>query len=137
MSGKTMILKYTLLWAPMVVIAIINGALRDMTYRDYVGDLAAHQLSTAICIIILCMYIWALGLRWKLESAGQAVAVGLIWLALTLAFEFLFFHYAAGHSWSVLLDSYNILDGKVWVLVPIFIAIAPYLSYRMHSRQMK
>ena len=131
----TVILKYTLLWIPMVFIAMINGALRDLTYKKCIGEFAAHQLSTGTGIIFFGIYIWAIGLRWKLESARQSIIVGIIWLALTVAFEFLFFHYVAGHPWSVLLDAYNILEGKVWVLVLIFIAIAPYLSYRIHSGQ--
>jgi hypothetical protein len=127
--------KYALLWIPLVFIAIINGAIRDFTYKNALGELAAHQLSTLTGIILFGIYIWAIGLKWKLESARQAVAVGLIWLALTVAFEFLFFHYVAGHPWSVLLDAYNICEGKVWVLVLFFVAIAPYLSYRIHSRR--
>ncbi|MBN2159606.1 MAG: hypothetical protein JW807_09435 [Spirochaetes bacterium] len=132
-----MILKYIIFWTPMIVIAMINGALRDLTYGKCVGDLAAHQLSTATGMILFGVYIWAIGLRWKLESARQAVIVGIIWLALTVAFEFLFFHYVVGHSWSDLLGAYNILEGNAWVLVPIFITVAPYLSYRFHSRKQR
>ena len=130
-----MILKYALLWIPLVFIAIVNGAIRDFTYKDALGELAAHQLSTLTGIILFGIYIWAIGLKWKLESARQAITIGLIWLVLTMAFEFLFFHYVAGHSWSVLLDAYNVFAGRVWLLVLIFIAIAPYLSYRIHSKR--
>ncbi|MBP7734473.1 MAG: hypothetical protein KA369_00740 [Spirochaetes bacterium] len=129
------IVKYTLLWIPLVFIAICNGAIRDVTYKNSLGDLGAHQLSTLTGLILFGIYIWAIGLKWRLESARQAVAVGCIWLALTVAFEFLFFHYVAGHPWSVLLDAYNILEGKVWVLVLIFVAVAPYLSFRIHSKR--
>jgi len=31
-------------------------------------------------------------------------------LALTVAFEFLFFHYVGGRSWSKLLANYNLLE---------------------------
>jgi hypothetical protein len=129
-----MILKYTLLWIPLVFIAIINGSIRDLVYKDRLGELAAHQVSTATGILLFGIYIWAIGLKWKLESARQAVVVGLIWLGLTVAFEFLFFHYAMGHPWSELLAAYNIFKGKVWVLILIFVAAAPWLSYTIHSK---
>ncbi|MBN1495626.1 MAG: hypothetical protein JXA07_02585 [Spirochaetes bacterium] len=132
-----MILKYTLLWIPLVFIAILNGAIRDLIYKDSLGDLAAHQISTATGIVLFGIYIWALGLKWKLESARQAITVGLIWLGLTLAFEFLFFHYAMGHPWHVLLDAYNIFAGKIWVLVLVFVVIAPWLSYTAHQKRAK
>ncbi len=130
-----MILQYALLWIPLVFIAIANGAIRDFTYKNVLGELAAHQLSTLTGIILFGIYIWAIGFRWKLESGRQAAAVGLLWLALTVAFEFLFFHYAAGHSWSVLLNAYNVCEGKVWVLVLIFVAVAPYISYRIRRKR--
>jgi hypothetical protein len=30
----------------MLLLAIINGAARDLWYKKFVGDLVAHQLST-------------------------------------------------------------------------------------------
>jgi hypothetical protein len=132
-----MILKYTLFWLPMVFIAIINGTIRDMTYKNCLGDLTAHQVSTFTGMILFGIYIWIISLRWKLESARQALIVGFIWLALTVAFEFLFFHFVAGHPWSLLLDNYNILEGRVWVLILLFITIAPYIVFQIHSRRRK
>ncbi len=128
------ILKYALLWIPLVFIAVINGAIRDFTYTDSLGELTAHQLSTLTGIILFGIYIWAIGLKWKIESVRQAITIGLMWLALTVAFEFLFFHYVAGHPWSTLLEAYNIFKGKVWVLVLIFVTVAPYLSYQIQSK---
>ena len=130
-----MVFKYALLWIPMVFIAVANGAIRDLTYKNSLGELSAHQLSTLTGIVLFGIYIWAIGLEWKLQSSRQAAAVGALWLAFTLAFEFLFFHYAAGHPWHILLDAYNVCEGRIWVLVLIFIAIAPYLSYRIHAKR--
>jgi hypothetical protein len=132
-----MILKYALFWLPMVFIAIINGAIRDMTYKKCLGDLTAHQVSTFTGMILFGIYIWIISLRWKLESARQALMVGLLWLALTVSFEFLFFHFVFGRPWSLLLDNYNILEGRVWVLILLFITIAPYIVYQIHSRRRK
>lgn len=119
----------------MVFIAICNGAIRDLTYKNSLGELPAHQISTLTGIILFGLYIWAIGFKWKLESARQAAAVGFIWLAFTVAFEFLFFHFVAGQPWNNIFDAYDICEGKVWVLVLIFIAIAPYLSYRIHAQR--
>ncbi len=128
-----MILKYTLAWIPMVFIAVLNGTLREFGYKSFVGDLAAHQISTASAILFFGIYIWILTGVWPLRSTSQALAVGLIWLVLTVAFEFLFGHYVAGHSWSRLLADYNIFAGRIWVLVLIWIAVAPMLMRRLRS----
>ena len=48
-----MVLKYFLAWFGMMVLAILNGGLRDLAYKPHVGALPAHQLSTVILIVLL------------------------------------------------------------------------------------
>ncbi len=125
-----MITKYLLAWLGLPVIGIINGALRQFLYRDALGDLTAHQVSTVTGIVLFGLYIWLLSRWWPLPSAQAAISVGLIWLALTIGFEFIFGHYVMGNSWERLLADYNLLAGRVWVLVLIWITLAPYVFYR-------
>ena len=126
-----MIVKYTIAWVGLVVIAIINGVIREKGYKRFVGELRAHQVSTLTAIILFGLCTWILSLIWKIQSAGQAMTIGLIWLALTVAFEFLFGHYVMKHPWSILLKDYNILKGRLWALVLIWITIAPYIFYKL------
>ena len=44
--------KYILVWFVLVIVAIINGAIRNEVYKDALGDLRAHQLSTLTGIIL-------------------------------------------------------------------------------------
>jgi len=122
-----MLIKYTLAWLGMMIIAIANGGLRDILYKQYLGDLAAHQLSTVLLLLLLALYFRILAARWPLASYTQAWAVGLIWLVMTLAFEFGFGHFIVGHSWAHLFQDYDILAGRVWVLIPIWILTGPVL----------
>lgn len=55
-------------------------------------------------------------------------------MALTMAFEFVVFHYAGVHSWADLLGNYNLLKGRVWVLLLVWIATAPFLFYSLKYR---
>ncbi|HAA27036.1 MAG TPA: hypothetical protein DCE56_04320 [Cyanobacteria bacterium UBA8553] len=125
-----MILRYILAWIPMIFIGIINGIVREVTYGKYLNELRAHQVSTITGVLLFSFYIWALTRLWSIESPEQALLIGFIWLGLTVVFEFTFGHYIAGHSWSRLLSDYNILAGRVWIVVLIWIAIAPLLFYR-------
>lgn len=128
-----MILKYILAWIPMVFIGIANGMLRQYGYSRWMSELTAHQISSIIAIILFCTYIWFLEGKWTLESTSQALLIGLIWFGLTIAFEFLFGHCIAGHSWSKLLFDYNLLRGRLWSLVSLTILIAPWVIYRIRS----
>ena len=95
--------KYVLGWVPMVFIAIANGAPRESWYGKYLSELQAHQLSTVTGILLFGVYIWVLIRLWRPASTGQAMTIGLVWLGMTVAFEFLF-----GMTWrSVLGVTYD------------------------------
>jgi len=121
---------YTLAWFPMVLIGIINGIIRQSVYGPSMSELTAHQVSTVTGITLLGFYVWVLTRRWRVRSARQAISIGLIWFALTVAFEFLFGHFVLGHPWSRLLHDYDILDGRLWILVLLWTTAAPYVFYR-------
>ena len=126
-------LKYILAWFPMVVIAIANGLLRESWYGKHVSELAAHQISSLIGIILFGVYIWLVVRFWRPASPGQAIAIGLLWLVMTIAFELLFGHYVAGHSWQHLFHDYNLLAERIWLLVLLWVAVAPYLFHRLRK----
>lgn len=125
--------RFILAWIPMVLIAIANGMIREATYGKQLSDLRAHQISTLTGVFLFGVYIWGLTHVLSITSTGQAVAIGLLWLAMTVAFEFLFGHYVAKHSWSTLLADYNLLQGRLWVVVLVWVAIAPLIFYNLGS----
>jgi hypothetical protein len=127
------ILRYVIAWIPMVFIAIANGAFRQLGYGKFLGELFAHQLSCLTGILLFLSYTWCLSLYWPLESSRQAFTIGLIWLALTIAFEFLFMHFGARVPWDKLLHDYNIFEGRLWVLVLISVLLLPYGVFRLRS----
>ncbi len=122
-------LKYLLLWFPMLAIAFLNGALREIVIKKHFNYLTSHQLSTLSLILFFAIYIWFVMLRFPPASAWEALLVGGFWLLLTLSFEFGFGRWR-GASWETLLADYNLLEGRFWALIPIWVTIAPYLFFR-------
>ena len=127
------IVKYAVAWLLMPIIGIINGTIRQYAYSNALGELRAHQVSTVTGIFLFGLYIWALTLFWKIRSSAEAIAIGLIWLTLTIAFEFLFGHYVMKHSWSRLLHDYNLFEGRLWVLVLLWVTLAPYVFHKLSN----
>ncbi|MBE0615446.1 MAG: hypothetical protein IH604_17395 [Burkholderiales bacterium] len=117
-------------WFAMLLVSVANGAIRDVWYGKYMDELAAHQLSTLSSVLLLAIVIRGFTWLFPPVSARQAFSIGLLWMSLTVAFEFLFFHFAGGHSWQALLGNYNVLQGRVWPVVLLWIAIAPYVFFR-------
>lgn len=123
-------LKYFLLWLPMIFIAIINGTARDLWYKKYIGELVARQISTLSLLILLGIYIFFVIKKYPPQSGIQSLYLGLFWLVLTLGFEFGFGLFR-GNSWTQLLDEYNIMKGHIWLLIPIWIILAPYVFFKI------
>jgi hypothetical protein len=107
-------------WLLLFVVAFSLGAVRELLIAPAIGEPSAHVVGTLAFVAVLLGITVALVRRIRPRcSLTDLWLVGLLWLALTLAFEFLFFHYAAGKPWEVLLADYNVLQGRIWVLVPL------------------
>jgi hypothetical protein len=124
-------LRYLAAWFVLLLVAMLNGVLRESTYGRYVSELSAHQLSSVIGILLFAVVIHRYVRRWPPASAREAWYIGLFWMVLTVAFEFLFFHYVGGHSWEALLANYDMSAGRLWPLILLWVAVAPYLFFRL------
>ena len=95
-------LAYLLAWFGLLIIAVINAAFRDKVYGPMMSELAAHQISCVSGIILFAVFIWFFTGWFSIGSQGEAALIGGMWLAMTLAFEFGYFHYVGGKPWSQL-----------------------------------
>lgn len=127
-----MLIRAVLTWIPMVGIAVANGLLREALLNHYLEERPARQVSTLLLLSFFALYIGWVSARWPLATPQEAVITGLIWLVLTLLFEFGLGR-AGGQSWKAMLEEYNLLAGKIWVLVPLWVAIAPYFFFRLRQ----
>jgi hypothetical protein len=117
----------------LAVVAILNAVIREKVYGHFLRELAAHQWSTLIGLILFGAYIWLLTGVCPITSTRQALMIGGMWLSMTIIFEFSFGHYVMGRPWDGLFHDYNLLQGRLWPLVLIWMAIAPYMFYRIRS----
>jgi hypothetical protein len=91
-------------WCGVLALASLNGAAREAWLLPRFGDPVGRALSTVILCALVCLTTW-LAIGWiHPPRAGEALGIGALWLALTLAFEFLAGHYALGKDWVVLLE---------------------------------
>ena len=125
-----MLIRYLLCWFLLAIVAIANGVLREATYGKRVSELSAHQISTGTGILLTGLLVWVLSRLWPIDSSGQAWLIGSCWLLATIAFEFGFGHFIAGHTWSKLLADYNVLNGRLWLLFLIWIMVMPYVFHK-------
>jgi hypothetical protein len=119
-------------WFLFMVFAILNAGLREGVYTSFLDELRSHQLSTFTLMFIMFMGTFlVLGISKIQLTDQQTLLMGTIWVIMTLCFEFLAGHYAFGNSWNTLIADYNILNGRIWILIPISTFIFPYLTNKL------
>ena len=114
-------------WLLFIPVVFLNGTIREVVYKQYMGDLAAHQVSTmfASASFITVAYYH---LRHHLRSVGSRslFTIGLMWLVMTVLFEF-GLGFFVGSSWDKLIYDYNILEGRIWILFLVTLLATPYI----------
>jgi hypothetical protein len=122
-----MLSRAIVVWLVLLVIASVNGAVRELLLIPRIGAAAGRAVSSLLLSAFILGVTW-LTIEWIGPSSSRdAWRVGVLWVVLTLAFEFLGGHYLFGSPWPNLLADYNLFQGRIWVLVLIVTAIAPRL----------
>ena len=125
-----MLLRAFGLWCGFVLMAVINGALRESVITPRLGGVRGGQLSAILLAVIILLITFG-GIRWIApKDSSDAWRVGFGWLLLVLLFEFGLGR-AQGMSWSSMLEEYKFWTGKLWVLVLLSAMTAPFLTGRL------
>jgi len=124
---------YLLFWLVLMVLAIGNGIARESLYGSGLSDLQSHQMSTVTGMLVTGAAVWAFSHFWMPpDSVREAALIGLAWLVFTVAFEFLFGRFVAGHSWEQLFQDYNLFAGRLWLVFLVWLTILPYATFKLH-----
>jgi hypothetical protein len=119
----------------MVPIAVGNGVFREAVLTPWLGELHGRQASTLLLIALFGVYVLLLTRLWPIESGRQAAVIGLAWLCFTLVFEFGLGLLVSALSWREMLAEYDLAAGRLWVLVPLWVAFAPWLFFSLQRRK--
>ena len=115
-------------WCGILVLASVNGGMRQAWLIPQFGETAGRVVSTVILSALVAATTW-FTIRWIAPyTRRDAVLIGVMWVALTLGFEFLAGHYLFGNTWNALLADYDLRRGRIWILVVVVVAIAPTWS---------
>ena len=121
------------LWLAILVFAMLNGTLREKLLVPSLGSFPALLLSGILlsgCIFVVAL----LAAPWygRLPSA-QWLALGALWLAMTLAFEFGFGRLVQHKPWAEILEAYTFKGGNLWPAVLVVVLISPWLTAKLRA----
>jgi hypothetical protein len=122
-------------WLGMVLAALLNGTFRALVTQPLIGETAARFVATLLLLALVTAYEWWLLARLPIPTAGVAWLIGASWVVMTLAFELGFGRFVEQLSWQTMLADYDLTRGRIWVLVPLWLLVAPAVLRRLrHPR---
>lgn len=123
--------KATTLWLVILVLAILNGMLREKALVPGLGS-GRGTLASGITLSIGIFLVAFAAVPWYGPlTSRQWWLVGLLWLSLTVVFEFSFGRILQHKTWAELLDAYTFTGGNIWPVVLVVALISPWLSARL------
>ncbi|SDB61458.1 hypothetical protein SAMN05660653_03198 [Desulfonatronum thiosulfatophilum] len=126
------ILKAIPVWCCILVFAVANGGFREAVLLPKLGSPTALIVSGLLLSFVIVGVAY-LALPWLgVRRPLHLLTVGLLWLALTLVFEFSFGLWQ-GKSWETLLEAYTFRDGNIWSLVLAVVAFAPLIAAKLRG----
>ena len=127
-----LILKTLAIWVGILLLAALNGALRELILIPQFGTATSFILS-GVLLSVLIFVVTYLSLPWLgARRSTELVGIGLGWLALTIVFEFSF-GLLQGESWQVLLEAYMFKGGNIWPAVLVVTVLAPWLAAKFRG----
>lgn len=123
-----MLLRAVVVSLGLMLLAIFNEVVREAVLLRLLSVTKAHIAGTVTRCALIAAVAWAF-IPWiGPRSALDALLVGMLWVALTVALEFGIGHFDENKPWSEILADYNLLAGRVAAFVLLTLLVAPYLA---------
>lgn len=123
----SLFLKAAAVWFVMALFAILNGILRENFLTLSLGETIAQPLSGIILSILIFVLTYLFFPIFANQKRLTYLTIGIQWISMTLAFEFLFGHYVLGKTWLEILEVFNIFTGNLFTLALLVTLFAPLL----------
>lgn len=98
-------------WLFLLIAAVLNSVIRTAFLSPQMGEQTSYVVSTLILMIAVLICSWVLVNRFLRHCATRDLfVIGLLWVVLSAS----------------LLQDYNLLSGRIWILVLLTELIGPW-----------
>lgn len=127
------VIKASLAWLLIMLLAIANGIAREALLEPTMGPAIALPLSGILLALIILLASWLLVPWFGGARASTWFAIGVLWVVLTLLFEYLFGHFVAGMPWREISRVFDMVSGNLFLLALLSAALSPWLAARFRG----
>ena len=127
----TIVLRASVVWLVIIGVETAHGILRTVLLVPVIGDFPARQVGVFTGSVLI-LGVAVLFIRWvRAGTNRRLLAVGLLWVVLTVLFEVGLGRRVIGLPWDRLLEDYDLTRGGVLGLGLLFMAVTPLLAARL------
>ena len=131
-----MIKKSLFIWLALIPLAILNGGLREMLINPLIGEKYGQPVSGISLCLLIFIVCWFFIPKIGKGTAKTYLIIGLLWIALTVLFETCL-EFMTGNTFTGVIKTYDITTGNLWLLVVLFVGIAPWLTAKTRKLILK
>jgi hypothetical protein len=127
------LLRALAVWLVLILVESVHGTLRGLLLAPLVGDFRARQVSvftgSLLVLGVACLFA-----RWmRAGTTRRLVGVGLLWLSLTLLFEFGLARFVFDYSWGRVASDYDLTRGGLMPFGLVILTLAPLIAARLRG----
>lgn len=131
--GFATLIRALLVWLVIIAAESVHGTIRRLLFSPEV-DFAIRQFSVLIGAVMIFAITWAL-LDWiRIRTARGALAVGAVWVGLTVSFE-LALGRLTGVGWDRIAADYDLANGGLMPLGLLAMGLTPWAVRRLKGRR--
>lgn len=120
-------------WLVLICAEILHGIARGIFLVPHVGEFRSNQIGVLTGSVII-LVIAVIFVRWiRAFRTSTLLAVGVLWLGLTLGFEILFGRFVMGASWERLAADYNVVEGGLLPFGMAILLLSPLIAGKMRG----
>ena len=129
----SLVIKSSAVWLLIMLAAIANGVVRQALLEPVLGPVIALPLSGILLSLIILFLSWLLVPWFGRARASTWLAIGMLWVVLTLLFEYLFGHFVVGIPWIEIRRVFDVTTGNLFSLALLSAALSPWLAARLRG----
>jgi len=127
------LLRALAVWLLIIAAESVQGAMRRLLLSPEI-EFAVRQVSVLAGALVIFAITWVC-LRWmRIRTAGEALAVGVFWVVMTLGFEILVGR-AMRLGWDRIFADYDLVHGGLMPLGLLAMALTPWAVRRLQARR--
>jgi hypothetical protein len=120
-------------WLLVIAAEILHGIARGIFLVPHVGEFRSNQIGVLTGSVII-LVIAVIFVRWiGAFRTSTLLAVGALWLGLTLGFEMLFGRFVVGTSWERLAADYNVVEGGLLPFGMAILLLSPLIAGKIRG----